>query len=98
MAGIKDGWKGQLEIALRNTIGKEIIDASGDGVAKPSQYVEGCVQSILGQIDFFDKFVRDSLIEFSDKMDWDEEKHLDAFNKCLDNIQERCVTIEHKYM
>lgn len=90
-------WRGQLRIALLNTIRNEIITASGDGKAKPSQYLDGCVESILKQIDLSENLIRKELIILTDALGYDEEKHLDAFNKCVEAILKNSIRIEHEY-
>ena len=91
-------WKEQLRIALTNTIRNEIITASGDGVAKPSQYLDGCVKSILEQISFSEVQINRELIILTDVLGFDEDKHMDIFNKTEDFIKNYCIDVEHKYV
>ena len=89
-------WKKQLEIAIQNTIKNEIITASGDGVSKPSQYVEGCVKSIMEQVDFSESQISRELQRLTDLLGY-EEKNLEEYIKLEDFIRNYCVNIEHKY-
>jgi hypothetical protein len=92
----QQAWKEQLQIALENTIRNEIINASGDGVAKPSQYLDKCVASILEQISISETQIVRMLIDLTDKIGYKEE-HLEDFNKVTDFISDFGISIDHKY-
>lgn len=39
-----------LKEEVRNILMKEIIRASGDGIAKPSQYVDNCIEALSANL------------------------------------------------
>ena len=91
-------WIGYLETAIKDVIKNEIIDASCDGQVKPSQYVDGCIKSIMSQISFNDAVLTEELIKLTDHIGFDEGKHLEKYNECFERIANNCVCIESKYV
>lgn len=94
-------WRKQLEIAVRNSINNEIITPSGDGVVKPSQYVDNCVSSIMEQVSIDVSNLETALIRLTDVMGYNRDEVVPAeelaYQKCFEHLCNYAVEVEHKW-